>query len=318
MSEGMNLGLNPYQSFDDAALAILKALRERLGFGSWMIIRDQGDFGVVLCAHDHGYGVHPGFVCQWQELEFARLHQTILCTAATDAYGSPLLVNFAPVRAYIGAPLFLGDGELFGALCGIAPQAPVREMGGELPLVELCARMLASILDLELKAQHATRRADRVEAEAKLDPLTGLYNRRGWETLLTREEARCQRYGSAGAVVTIDLDDLKRVNDAEGHAAGDRLIAAAARCLSQVVRNTDVVARLGGDEFGLLLVEARANDAQKLVARLRTRLAQEEIRASVGFAVREPMSTLTSALTKADDAMYAEKRAHKAASEIAA
>ena len=147
--------------------------------------------------------------------------------------------------------------------------------------------------------------------------MTGLYNRRGWEILLEREEARCARYGNAGAVISIDLDNLKRVNDAEGHAAGDRMIATAARCLSQVIRSTDIVARLGGDEFGVLLVEARLPDAEASVKRVRARLALEQVSASVGWAIREPLSTLYAAVEKADADMYTEKRRHKAARDTA-
>lgn len=314
------LSLQPFQSFDEAACTVLDALHSRLGLGSWMVIRDQGDSGVVLSVDDHGYGVVPGQVCHWQGELSAQFttRRAIICTVEDCAPRVAIpLMGFAPVRAYLGAPLYLADGDLFGALCAIAPEPPDQHQIDELPLVELCARLLASLLELELKAQHATRRADRIEAESKLDPLTGLYNRRGWETLLEREEARCYRYGNSGAIVSIDLDDLKQVNDAEGHAAGDRLIGAAARCLLQVVRSTDVVARLGGDEFGVLLIEARAQDAEKLVTRLHTRLAQEQIKASVGFAMRAPMSTLYAAVADADEVMYAEKRRHKAGALVA-
>lgn len=319
MGERLNLSLHPFQSFDEAARTVLDALHTRLGLGTWMIIRDQGDSGVVLSVDGHGYGVVPGQVCHWQGELSAQFsaQRAIVCTVETPEHRAALpLADFAPVRAYVGAPLYLADGDLFGALCAIAPELPGGDLQAELPFVELCARLLASLLELELRAQHATRRADRIEAESKLDPLTGLYNRRGWEKLLEREEARCHRYGNSGAVVTIDLDDLKRINDADGHAAGDRLIGAAARCLSQVVRSADVVARLGGDEFGVLLVEARVQDAERLVERLRARLAQEHISASVGFAVRDPMSTLYAALANADEAMYEEKRRRKALQAI--
>ncbi len=315
MGESHGLSLQPFQNFDEAARTVLEALHSRLGLGSWMVIRDQGDSGVVLSVDDHGYGVVPGQVCHWQgelSAQFAT-RRAIIYTVEPSAHAAAMpLTDFSPVRAYLGAPLYLADGDLFGALCAIAPEPPDQHQIEELPFVELCARLLASLLELELKAQYATRRADRIEAESKLDPLTGLYNRRGWETLLEREEARCHRYGSSGAIVSLDLDGLKRINDAEGHAAGDRLIGAVARCLSQVVRSTDVVARLGGDEFAVLLIEARLDDVEKLVTRLHSRLAQEQIKASVGFAVRAPMSTLYAAVAAADEVMYEEKRRHQA------
>lgn len=310
-----SLSLAPFLSFEEAAHTVLDALHGRLGLGAWMVIRDHGDRGVVLSVEGQAYGVVTGQVCHWRgelSAQFAQ-RRAIVCTV-DPALGDARMpfTGFAPVRAYVGAPLYLGGGDLFGALCAFAPEPPSATLAAELPFVELCARMLASLLELELRTQQAVRRADRVEAESKLDPLTGLYNRRGWETLLDREEARCRRYGNTGAVVTVDLDDLKRVNDTQGHAAGDRLIAAAARCLSQIVRSTDVVARVGGDEFHLLLVEARESDAARLVERLRASFVREEISASVGFAVRTPDTTLHAALAAADAAMYAEKRARKA------
>ena len=315
MGVGTKLELEPFANFDAAADAVLRFLRERLGLGTWMIIRDQGGSGIVLSAHDQGYGIAAGQACHWRgELcaQFPAQRAVSHAVGLDGAIERLLLTDFAPVRAYVGAPIYLGDGDLFGALYAIDPRPPVAQLEQELPLVELAARLLASLLELELKAQHATRRADRLDAESKLDPLTGLYNRRGWETLFEREEARCARYGNAGAVISIDLDDLKTVNDAHGHVAGDRLIAAAARCLSQVVRSTDIVARLGGDEFGVLLVEARAQDAEATVSRVRARLALDQVAASVGWANREPLSTLYSALAKADADMYEEKRRHKA------
>jgi diguanylate cyclase (GGDEF)-like protein len=316
MGEGISLALEPFQSFDDAARAVLSVLHERLGLGAWMILRDHGDSGTVLTVDDHGYGVAAGQVCRWTgdlTSQFPGHRAIAISVDQDDLLSSFPLRDFAPVRAYIGAPLYLTDGDLFGALCGIDPEPLAAQMVDALPLIELAARLLTSVLEMELKAQHATRRADRIEAESKLDPLTGLYNRRGWETLFERENARCLRYGNSGAVISLDLDDLKKVNDADGHAAGDRLIAAAARCLSQVVRNTDVVARLGGDEFGVLLVEARAHDAETLLNRIRSRLAMEQVNASIGCAVRDPMLTLYDALARADDAMYEDKRSRKAA-----
>jgi diguanylate cyclase (GGDEF)-like protein len=149
------------------------------------------------------------------------------------------------------------------------------------------------------------RRADRVEAESQLNPLTGRYNRRGWGTLLERAEARCRRHGSTGAVVAVDLDELKQVNDSQCHAA-------AARCLLQIVRSTDVVARVGGDAFQLLQVEAAGADAGRPVERLRANFAREGIQASVGFAVRGPGHHMHAAVCAADAAMYAEKRTLKA------
>ena len=85
------------------------------------------------------------------------------------------------------------------------------------------------------------------------DPLTDLWNRRRFEEELRRQVARCRRYGEKAALLLMDLDGFKAVNDSFGHKAGDDLLKLVAAALQQRVRGTDAVARLGGDEFAVLL-----------------------------------------------------------------
>ena len=106
---------------------------------------------------------------------------------------------------------------------------------------------------------------DRFESEllylADHDVLTGLFNRRRFEQDVARQVAYAARYGTGGAVLLLDLDDFKDVNDTLGHRAGDQLIHEVAQLLAARLRSTDVVARLGGDEFAVLLPEADEEDA---------------------------------------------------------
>jgi PAS domain S-box-containing protein len=88
------------------------------------------------------------------------------------------------------------------------------------------------------------------------DPLTGLFNRRRFEQELARHLSYDARYGSGGAVLALDLDNFKYVNDSFGHKAGDEVITRVARTVSERLRETDTLARLGGDEFAILLPEA--------------------------------------------------------------
>jgi diguanylate cyclase (GGDEF)-like protein/PAS domain S-box-containing protein len=161
---------------------------------------------------------------------------------------------------------------------------------------------------------------ERREYEARLrhladhDPLTGLLNRRGFESALDAHVARCRRYGAAGALLVIDLDGFKHVNDTHGHHAGDELLVDVASGLRERVRETDVLARLGGDEFAVLLpVETAAQAevaAEALVAVIRERGRVRGVTASIGVALVDATTETGEELqVRADRAMYAAKAA---------
>jgi diguanylate cyclase (GGDEF)-like protein/PAS domain S-box-containing protein len=103
-----------------------------------------------------------------------------------------------------------------------------------------------------------------LEHLADHDPLTGLFNRRRFERELSREISAAGRYGGGGAVLIIDIDNFKVINDTLGHNAGDEVMTEVAHLLRERLRDTDVVARLGGDEFGVLLPRAAPGDAEGL------------------------------------------------------
>lgn len=109
------------------------------------------------------------------------------------------------------------------------------------------------------------------------DPLTGLLNRRAFERELDHHVSRVARYGVEGAVLVLDLDHFKYVNDTLGHTAGDDLIISVARGLTDRLRDTDVLARLGGDEFAVLLPRADASEAIEVAEALVERMRQEAV-----------------------------------------
>ena len=108
----------------------------------------------------------------------------------------------------------------------------------------------------------------RLDEVARTDELTGLMNRRSMEDELRRESARCDRTGRAFAIALADLDGFKGINDAYGHQAGDRVLAAAAACMLSTVRLNDQVARWGGEEFLILLPPTEDREAVKVASRL--------------------------------------------------
>src|SRR5215203_2202589 len=109
------------------------------------------------------------------------------------------------------------------------------------------------------------------------DPLTGLLNRRRLEEELERHASQVRRYGAEGALLVLDVDHFKYVNDALGHRAGDELISSIAAVLRARLRSSDIVARLGGDEFALLLPKAGAREAQKVADDLLTAVREHSV-----------------------------------------
>jgi diguanylate cyclase (GGDEF)-like protein len=153
---------------------------------------------------------------------------------------------------------------------------------------------------------------------ARTDPLTAVSNRRSFEEYAEVEVERARRSGRPLTVVYLDVDDFKRVNDQQGHARGDALLATLAATLRGATRAIDVVGRLGGDEFGLLLVETDGPTAQSLLHRLRDTLAAAmaengwRVTFSIGAATYlTPPRTVDDMMGRADQLMYEAKRAGK-------
>ena len=302
------------KDFASASRQTMRFLRQRFGFQLWMVTRAEGEDWIVLHAEDHGYGVRAGQVLRWSDSFCSRMMRGLGPRIAPDCgqvavYQTAPIAQLVKIGAYIGVPLTRADGSLFGTLCAFDPLPQPAAITQELALLELMAGVLSALLATELQAAEAVRRAERAEAEATRDSLTGLYNRRGWDLLLRREEERCLRYGHPACVISIDLDELKLTNDREGHAAGDMLLMRTGEALRQVIRATDVAARLGGDEFAVLSIEC--DDASQLLARLRDKLAAGGVKASTGTAARRADLSLQQAFEQADAQMYLAKRQRK-------
>lgn len=169
-----------------------------------------------------------------------------------------------------------------------------------------------------LKAQlaRAQARIEELQASAETDFLLDILNRRGFERELTRAIAFIKRYHARGALVALDVDRLKPINDAFGHAAGDEVLKAIVAALSGEVRASDVIGRLGGDEFAVLLWNLSETDAKAKAAMLEDvidrltfvfRGNQVNAGASAGVAILGLHSDVERALDEADRAMYVRK-----------
>ncbi|HXV60186.1 MAG TPA: diguanylate cyclase, partial [Vicinamibacteria bacterium] len=159
--------------------------------------------------------------------------------------------------------------------------------------------------------------SERLEYLIDHDFLTGLFNRRRFELELSREVERVARYGASAAVLELDLDNFKDVNDAFGHKAGDDLLKGVASALRHRIRQTDVLARVGGDEFAVLLPQTDADQALVVAAGIVKAMSQHvavlgdqsiRITASAGVALFDGLSA-AEVLACADQAMYEAKRA---------
>ena len=182
------------------------------------------------------------------------------------------------------------------------------------------------IARLDVTLQHAAARIFEQDAElrelALVDPLTDLHNRRGFLEIAEHELQVCLRRGSATALLFIDVDGLKLVNDRLGHAAGDRLLRDVADVLRSSTRESDLLARVGGDEFCVLLTRDSAVDGAVLLDRLQTTLevwntrpdVPYEVAFSVGVGLFDPAEPVPvgELVEQADRAMYENKRARAA------
>ncbi len=183
------------------------------------------------------------------------------------------------------------------------------------------ALLRAEIERLTRELDDARSRIAELETRADVDPLLDILNRRGFERELKRSLAYVKRYGTEAALLYLDLDGFKAINDQYGHAAGDALLKAVAAELAAHVRASDVVARLGGDEFGVLMwnagepqAEMRARDLEARIEAIRLGhdVATLNVGASAGFARLRGDLDAAALIDLADKAMYARKKERRA------
>jgi diguanylate cyclase (GGDEF)-like protein len=225
-----------------------------------------------------------------------------------------------PGALLLAAAASSGAATVAGTAVVVAAAAAPRVHGAPSPLLGLAvAGSGAAVLHgMRVRLEHER---DSLRRSALRDPLTGLCNRRGLDERLRYEIARHSRERRRFAVVAIDLDGFKRVNDRFGHAAGDDLLRDVADAVSEAVREQDTVARLGGDEFCVLAPETGRGGGTHLAHKIETAIVRsatglDQVTGSVGVAVfpddgRDALGVLEAA----DDAQIAAKRRSKAQRE---
>ncbi|HEY8592085.1 MAG TPA: GGDEF domain-containing protein [Sphingomicrobium sp.] len=189
------------------------------------------------------------------------------------------------------------------------------EQGSDAADVE---RLISEIDALRGRVAQLQERIEQLDELAHQDTLIKLPNRRGFMRELERLIARVQRHDSSAAMLFVDLDGLKMINDTFGHRAGDEALIQVARLLSQGVRHSDFVARIGGDEFGILLENADEASAHETATRLGDQICSCEfshdgdglpLSVAIGVAMIDGEESPEEVMDRADEEMYRRKAA---------
>ncbi|NHC04222.1 sensor domain-containing diguanylate cyclase [Acinetobacter sp. 187] len=302
-----------FHNFEEAGKRVLKYLHEHFGFGLWMITRVENDNWIILQSENEKYDIQQGQVFRWSDsycyhMVQGKTPKIAPCSNNIEVYANASINQHLEIQSYIGEPLLNEDGSVFGSICGIDTEVKSDDLIKDAPILELLGSLLSTILQSELRENQQRRLRERFEVEALTDGLTGLYNRRAWDSLLKLEEERCQRYGLPATIFSLDLNDLKLINDQFGHDRGDQLIQNTAELLKMNMRANDVIARLGGDEFVILCPEMSCCAADALSERLVMKFAEADIHVAIGYASRQLNTTLDAVLIEADKNMYAHKK----------
>ncbi|MBB4312218.1 GGDEF domain-containing protein [Roseospira marina] len=189
------------------------------------------------------------------------------------------------------------------------------------PVQAAMDRLLAEVSQLHDEVASLRERLNRAESLADTDPLVPLRNRRAFVRELERMIAYAARPGNAVALLMVDVDGLKPINDQGGHAAGDEAIRQIAAALVECTRGSDLLGRLGGDEFGVVLMDTDRAGAEDIAARITATVAERVVlmpdgprplSVSCGLCAFEPGLTMQDVLARADAALYRQKAARPA------
>lgn len=213
---------------------------------------------------------------------------------------NPLVTGKPFIRSYAGVPLTSPDGYNVGALCAI-DSVPRTFEAAEIDLLSSFAALAVDELELRMIAQ--------------TDFLTGAISRRGFTGDLEQALGRKVKSGQPVALVTLDLDRFKSINDTLGHSVGDKVLVALVALCTGAARTEDVLGRMGGEEFAVLLPGAGIDEAMIVAERLRRAVAgmivpdypDLKVTASFGVAAATIDDSAASWMARADQALYAAK-----------
>jgi GGDEF domain-containing protein len=272
-------------------------LRHVTGMRTWVLSRVVGDRWTVLVVDDEYYGLQAGSSFAWSDTLCRPMVESDAPSIARDVahddrYRSAAIRQQYEIGAYVGYAVRDADGGLFGTVCAFDPDPQSADLDGHGSSIALVVEMMTAQLRTELRLIDEVRRADAALALTWADPVTHLINDRGLAQLLEREEARCQRYGSAASLVAVTLTAAAGPDSARA--------IATAQVLLDCCRTTDVAARTGAGDFVVFLAEADAQGATVVAQRIAHDLHQLGIDGRVTVGSRPPRSTLGEALEAAE------------------
>lgn len=293
----------PWPGFTLAADAAVHHLHGRFGLDLWLVSHvGDGEQTVVASAGPWTGLAAPGAQFRWTESLCRRFITTGTGVAVPDVHvGDPTIAAgpLSRVRSYVGVPLVCGDGELFGTLCAYHGRTLSDGMDEVLEATSLLGRMLSTIRAKEQAARDRSVEAAEAYAAAARDPLTGLLNRRGWQSALDVEEQRVRRYGGAASVLVLVLDGPEAGTVLE-RAPAEAVLRSCAQVLAETCRPGDAAARTGGHECAVLAVQCSAPCARAMGLRLRTALRTAGVAASLGTATRRTGESLEQTFARAE------------------
>ncbi len=262
----------------------------------WLEVMLHAALGSLLIGWDSGFHY------------YLLLFIPTIVVANTRGYAVPLVLT---LLAY-----YLGLRAVCDWLGPLTPLSPIGLKWVNALHVALVFGMLSALAAFYRRTVLTAE--DRLRKQATLDPLTGLNNRRHFETLATHVLARSQRDGTPVTLLLCDVDHFKRVNDERGHAVGDEVLMAIARMLGQNLRDGDVVARWGGEEFVALMPASPLDKACATAERIRAAVQATPLEVdatplaltlSFGVAQVHGVQDLHAAIARADKALYDAKNA---------
>lgn len=284
-----------------------------------LLVEDDADArdALTLLLEHHGYAVRSAKNGEQGLSEAALRAPDLVITdlAMPGMTGLELLAKLRALSPLADVPVMVVSGQR---------DMNHRVIGFDLGADDFVAKPI-QVDDLLARIRRLLVRSERVQQVARLsmvDELTGVLNRRGISNFFAREQQRPASPQTAIAVMLVDLNDFKRINDVWGHAAGDTMLCAVTRSLQDALRATDRVGRIGGDEFVVVLSEVDCAGCEELASRVRRTspvvfdLSPDtvlQVGFSLGIVTAQPGETLEEVIARADTAMYVDKQRQKMA-----